>query len=247
MLGSLPLNARPIYLFTDFGVSGPWLGQMHAAIRAFASAAEVVNLVADAPASDPFLSAYLLAACVAPLPAGSIVLCVVDPGVGTERAALVIDSGGRSYIGPDNGLLSRVLDPAARVRRVLWRPGALSDSFHGRDLFAPLAGMLAQGVPFETAPLPVAGMVGHDWEAALSRVIYVDHFGNLMTGLRAGDVATHWSVRLNGQAISRARTFSDVPAGQGFWYVNALGRVEIAVNRGRADRILGLAPGDAIG
>ena len=138
-----------IVLFTDFGLAGPYVGQMRAVLHARAPDAPVVNLFADAPRFEPKLAAYLLAAYVEEFPAGTVFLAVVDPGVGGARAPAIVEADGRWFVGPENGLfaiLARRAD-AFRWWRITWTPARLSASFHGRDLFAPVAAMLASGEP----------------------------------------------------------------------------------------------------
>src|SRR5713226_7532857 len=136
-----------IVLFTDFGLAGPYTGQVNAVFCRYAPNVPVIQLFADAPAGQPKPSAYLLAAYAEWFPTGTVLLCVVDPGVGSERAALIVEADGRFYVGPDNGLFELVLRRAANPRswHIDWRPPNLSASFHGRDLFAPIAARLAQG------------------------------------------------------------------------------------------------------
>src|SRR5438034_4574389 len=136
-----------IVLFTDFGVEGPYTGQMTAVLQQTAPAVPVVSLFADLPPGQPKPAAYLLAAYARWFAAGTVFVCVVDPGVGSERGALIVEADGRFYVGPDNGLFEIVPRRAARaaVWQITWRPGALSASFHGRDLFAPVAARLARG------------------------------------------------------------------------------------------------------
>src|SRR5882757_10859172 len=136
-----------IALFTDFGLSGPYTGQMVAVLQQTAPGVPVIQLFADAPAGNPKAAAYLLAAYAAWFPPGTVFLCVVDPGVGGARAPLMIDADGRWYVGPDNGLFELLLRRAksAQTRAITWRPEKLSASFHGRDLFAPAAAQLAKG------------------------------------------------------------------------------------------------------
>ncbi|MEE9140720.1 MAG: SAM-dependent chlorinase/fluorinase [Alphaproteobacteria bacterium] len=234
-----------IVLFTDFGLEGPYVGQMTAVLAREAPGKTVVSLFADAPAFDPQASAYLLAAYAPEFPLGTVFLCVVDPGVGGAREPLALEADGRWYVGPDNGLLAIAARRAGDARwwRITWRPERLSASFHGRDLFAPVAARLARGEapPGEELPGPVGP--GADWPDDLPRIVYVDHFGNAMTGLRAGTLAEGTELEAAGRRLGRARTFSDQPAGAAFWYENANGLAEIAVTRGRADRELGLAVG----
>ena len=134
-----------IVLFTDFGLTGPYTGQMKAVLARNAPAVPVIDLFADAPAFQPYLSAYLLGAYCGAVPQGGVLLGVVDPGVGTDRLPLVVRADGRWYVGPDNGLFELVMRRAAVVEAwtIDWRPDRLSASFHGRDLFAPVAAKLA--------------------------------------------------------------------------------------------------------
>jgi S-adenosylmethionine hydrolase len=241
-----------ILLFTDFGLAGPYHGQMKAVLVQGAPAVPVIDLCADAPSHDARAAAYLLAAyapSTAPLyPAGTVFLCVVDPGVGGARLPLVLEADGRWYVGPDNGLLEivRRRAAAARMWEITWRPRRLSASFHGRDLFAPVAAMLARGDPPPGAALPAGPRVGADWPDDLARVIYLDRFGNAMTGLRAGLLPDGARLLAAGRALTRARTFGEVPPGTAMWYENANGLAEIAVNHGRADATLGLAIGTPV-
>ncbi|HPQ24900.1 MAG TPA: SAM-dependent chlorinase/fluorinase [Gammaproteobacteria bacterium] len=236
---------RPIFLFTDFGGSGPYVGQMTAAIYQAEPDSRVINLMHDAPAMRPDLAAYLLPACSRPLDPGSVVVAVVDPGVGGDRAALVVEAAEKTFVGPDNGLLSRLPD-IGRVSRVDWRPASLSASFHGRDLFAPVAARLAAGHAVATSVMPADVMVGSDWSVGLARVVYVDAYGNLMVGLDAQAIDEQRSFNVLGRHVVHAGTFCRVPAGQLFWYGNSLGLLEIAANGASAADILSLALGDRI-
>ena len=125
--------------------------------------------------------------------------------------------------------------------RITWQPAVISASFHGRDLFAPVAARLARGESPPGEPLDGSQIVGGDWPDDLAEIIYLDHFGNAMTGLRAAKLASKTRLAVGGQVLARARTFFDVPEGAAFWYENANGLAEIAVNGGRADRELDLA------
>src|SRR5580704_8992644 len=126
-----------IVLFTDFGLAGPYTGQMKAVLQQRAPTVPVIDLFADAPERNPRAAAYLLAAYAPWFPPGSVLLCVVDPGVGGTRAPLVASLDGRWFVGPDNGLFAIALRRAAsaQVWEITWRPETLSASFHGRDLF----------------------------------------------------------------------------------------------------------------
>ena len=236
-----------IALFTDFGLDGPYVGQMKAVLAARAEGVAVVDLMHDVPPFDSKSGAYLLAALLPYLPANSVVAAVVDPGVGSEREALVLEADSRRIVGPDNGLMEIAARHAddARWRRVAWQPEELSASFHGRDLFAPIAARLATGVLFEgDAAAPDSAFAA--WPDDLPEVIYIDRYGNAVTGLRASTIGWAPEVRIGDVELERGRTFSDLPLGQAFWYENANGLIEIAVNQGSAAAVLGLAVGTAV-
>ncbi len=243
----------PIVLFTDFGFEGPYTGQMKAALARDAPGVPVIDLFADAPAFDSQASAYLLAAYAQEFPLESVFLAVVDPGVGGQRAALAVAAGGRWFVGPDNGLaaIAARRGADAEVWQIVWRPERLSTSFHGRDLFAPVAAALGLGeCPGVDSPAPLtarrrdgAAMVGKAWPDDLARIVYIDVFGNAMTGLRAATLPANARLGVGGWKLAGAQTFSDVAAGAAFWYENANGLAEIAVNGDCAERRLGLAVG----
>lgn len=237
-----------IFFFTDFGADGPYLGQMESIVLASAWQARIINLIADAPSADPLHAAYLLSALAAHVPQGSIVVCVVDPGVGGERRALLIESEQRSYLGPDNGLMAQIVnrDPQAVVSSLCYDSSQLSPSFHGRDLFAPAAAELVKGQVVETVPLSREEIVGANWPDELAEVIYIDHYGNVCTGLRAGHLPTTVCLQVANTQLHHAQTFTAVPTGALFWYENSSGLLEIACNQGRAADQLGLAIGDHI-
>lgn len=237
-----------IVLFTDFGLAGPYIGQVKAVLWREAPGVPVVDLFADAPAGRPKPAAYLLAAYAAWFAPGSVVLAVIDPGVGSARAALVVEADGRWYVGPDNGLFELVRRRAVHPRlwEITWRPARLSASFHGRDLFAPVAARLARGEPPPGRPLPPDWGRRPDWPDDLPEIAYIDHFGNAMTGLRASVLGEGTQLTAGGHLLARAASFSDVAEGEAFWYENANGLAEIAVNAGRASAVLGLAIGSPV-
>src|SRR6267378_3308718 len=237
-----------IVLFTDFGLAGPYTGQVNAVLQQTAPEIPVIQLFADAPAGQPKPAAYLLAAYSAWFPEGTVLLCVVDPGVGSGRRGLIAEAAGRLYVGPDNGLFELVLRRAAGPRcwKINWRPPALSASFHGRDLFAPVAGRLAQGEPPSALASRGAPRGYPDWPDDLAEIVYIDHFGNALTGLRGECLPATARLGVGGRKIGHAETFAAAPRGEPFWYVNSNGLVEVAVNTGRADRALRLAVGSEI-
>jgi S-adenosylmethionine hydrolase len=237
--------AGMIVLFTDFGLDGPYTGQVKAVLAREAPGVPVIDLSADAPVWNPKLSAYLLASFTHEFPAGTVFLCVVDPGVGTQRRPLVVEADGRRFVGPDNGLFELVRRRAVDVSAAAidWRPARLSATFHGRDLFAPVAARLALNRQPLATPLDPRDIARPDWPDDLPAVVYIDVYGNAMTGLRASVLPEDAVMVVGDVEVPHGRTFADVPPGAALWYENSNGLAEIAVNRGRADDGLGLYVG----
>jgi S-adenosyl-L-methionine hydrolase (adenosine-forming) len=243
-----------ILLFTDFDLTGPYTGQMKAVLARHAPGVAVIDLMADAPAFAPRPAAYLLAALADQLPPPCVFLCVVDPGVGTARRPIALNADGKIFVGPDNGLLELVRRRAQVVEaaEILWRPPRLSASFHGRDLFAPIAaGLAAQGwgitaVGPDFRPLAQTEIARDDWPDDWPAAVYVDPYGNVMSGVRAASVATDATFQVGDVLLPRARTFADVPPGAGLVYENSCGLLEIAVNSGSAAATYGLKIGDGL-
>jgi S-adenosylmethionine hydrolase len=236
-----------IVLFTDFGPTGPYVGQMLAVVRRQAPQLPVVQLMCDAPAFNPLASAHLLAALSADFPQGTIFLAVVDPGVGSAtRRPVAVYVDEKWLVGPDNGLFDVIASRGVGVRwfEITWRPERLSATFHGRDLFAPVAAALARGERGAIVELrdKEVSKCGDD----LAQIVYVDHFGNAMTGMRARHLEDRHTVIVAGVPLPRARTYAEVARGQAFWYENSIGLAEIAVNQGSAARHLGLTVGSNV-
>lgn len=239
-----------IYTFTDFGAEGPYMGQMRAVLHANAPGIPVVDLMTDAPPFDPRASSYLLAAVTGALPEGGVCLAVVDPGVGSSRAPVILRANERWYVGPDNGLFEMV---ARRSESEIewWEinhvPDRLSATFHGRDLFAPVAAKLAVGgraaVDSIADPVQPDRIPYVDWADDLAEVIYIDGYGNCMLGLRWPSLSGDFEIAGPAGGIALARTFSDVHKGESLCFENAMGLAEIAVNGDNAARKLGLEIG----
>jgi len=242
-------STRLICLVSDFGPGSPYVGQVLAVLSALAPGIPVVDLMSDAASWRADLAAYLLPGLMRDLPGPAVLVCVVDPGVGSDRRALAVEADGHWLVGPDNGLLAVAARRThrARVLRVDWRPARLSDSFHGRDLFAPVGAALAMGRDLDCTPVALRELVGSDWPDQRSAVVYVDGYGNLVTGLEAASVPRHSIFELGGRQIGYARVFSEAPVGTPFWYENALGLVEVACNQGRASDLLGVVAGEPLG
>jgi hypothetical protein len=239
-----------IILFTDFGLGGPYLGQVKAVLARLAPGKTVIDLFSDAPSCRPQESAYLLAAYAEEFPPGSVFLAVVDPGVGGARPPVAVLIDGRWFVGPGNGLFEPLLRRGHQVEgfRLIPSPTArLSASFHGRDLFAPAAARLALAGRAAAGMEPFSLPRFQEWPDDLSRVVYIDHFGNALTGLRANCLAPGTLLEIGGERLSRLRTFGDAPPGGAFWYENANGLAEIAVNMGNASQALKISIGDIVG
>jgi S-adenosyl-L-methionine hydrolase (adenosine-forming) len=236
-----------IFLFTDYGLEGPYIGQVETMLFQLAPEVKVINLVVDAPHNNPKASAYLLASLIHQIPVGSVIFSVIDPGVGSGKdkpTAIKID--GRWFVGPDNGLFDIVAKQAKEILvwQISWKPEGLSNSFHGRDLYAPVCAMLENK---EQIPGDRVGWTDkHQWPEDLYEVIYIDHFGNCMTGIRAVNLDNQTTLRVNNQDISNANTFSDVSVGQSLWYENSNGLVEIATNQASASQALNITVGTNI-
>lgn len=241
-------SSGPLVLFTDFGLAGPYVGQMKAAIHRVAPHAPILDLCHDLAPFAPRPAAYLLAALLPYLPADACVVAVVDPGVGTLRRGLVLEGDGLRLVGPDNGLLAIAAQRMTQARWSVLPPpqGRVSASFHGRDWFAPAGAQLqmAQDVGLQT--LGSHPPEGSDWPADWASVIYIDRYGNAITGIRAETIPADGLLDLGKRLLARSRTFADVPRGEAFWYVNSCGMVEIAVNQGQAARMLDLEVGTPV-
>jgi S-adenosylmethionine hydrolase len=237
-----------IQLFTDFGAADLYIGQVHAVLAAAAPGVPVIDLFHDAPRFDPRAGAHLLAALVARLPAPGVIMAVVDPGVGGKRRALAVRAGDRWLVGPDNGLLSVAAERAggAEVHEISWRPEQMSATFHGRDLFAPIAARLARGDDPATLLARCDGFAVRLGAGDLPEIICIDHYGNAVTGIRAGSIAQTSRLRVGEHRVHFAQTFSDAPAGMALWYEGSLGLAEIAVNGGSAAEQLAIAVGDQV-
>jgi hypothetical protein len=237
-----------LFLFTDFGASDLYVGQIEAVLDRYAPGVRIIHLLHEAPCFDVESSAHLLAALAQRQHRGHVFLAVVDPGVGTARGGIVARVDGRTYIGPDNGLLSVIW--ARGTLKAAWRiskwPDDAAPTFHGRDVFAPVAAAVATGeFPNETVKQIGAPDVLLPPED-LARIIYVDHYGNAYTGLRGAGLATDRRLRIRRMDFAHARVFAEAPAGLGFWYVNSIGLVEVAMPGSSAAKMLGLRVGQPV-
>lgn len=249
-----------ITLLTDFGLADPFVGVMKGVILSRFPQASIVDLCHGVQPQAVIEAAFWLERCYPWFPAGSVHVAVVDPGVGSERRLLAVAAGGHYFLLPDNGILTPAMlsQPDAEVRAIdLARLGlrAQSATFHGRDLFAPLAAGLASGqLAFEALgavaePLPCA-LPAPRREALLLRgeVVTVDRFGNLITNLdaRAWPGHTPLHVTVLQRRLPVRRTYSDAGARELLGLVNSFGVLEIACRDGSAEHCLGLGRGTPV-
>ena len=249
-----------ITLLTDFGLEDAYVGIMKGVILTRCPTANIVDLTHHVAPGDIPAASYLLGAAHPYFPYGTIHTVVIDPGVGTDRRVLAAEAGGRLFVAPDNGVLSDVFDADAPVRVVsveneslFLRP--MSHTFHGRDLFAPVAAALAQGMPLdELGPradarihLPRIEPRRDDAGALLGEVIYIDRFGNLITNIRADDLPPAPFIELGRHAIRGVQTsYAAAEDGRPLAIVGSTGRLEISINHGHAAETLNAGIGATV-
>jgi len=249
-----------ITLTTDFGLKGPFVGVMKGAILARLADAQIVDLTHEIPVHWPVEAGFWIARSYRFFPSGTVHVAVVDPGVGTARSIIAGEHDGHVFLGPDNGLLQPVLGPAPeRCYRLseAWRQQqdwpAPSNTFHGRDILAPLAADIAGGRTKISAIGPPAGELipSLQDEPVASRhevrgtVVAIDNFGNLITNIDGSLVAGYRKPEIlaGGQRLALGRTYGDARPGDFLALVNSFGVVEIARAEGSAAESLGLSRG----
>jgi S-adenosylmethionine hydrolase len=237
----------PITLTTDFGTTDWFVGAMKGVILEIQPAACVVDLTHGLPAGDIRAGAFALLAGYRAFPRGTIHVVVVDPGVGSDRRALVVASPDYLFVGPDNGVLSWALGREAQPEirqltneRYLRQP--VSQTFHGRDVFAPVAAHLSRGIP-PAAFGPVADQPVHLPWPQEDAVLYIDRFGNAITNIDRAQVR---AIQIGDRRIAVEAHYQAVPAGEPVVVRGSSGFLEIAVNGGPAAEVLGLQVGDAL-
>lgn len=271
---------RTITLTTDFGTVDGYVGVMKGVMLSIAPGIRLVDLSHEVPPQDVRRAAFMLYTAVSFFPPDTVHLAVVDPGVGTERRAIAVQVPQGFLVGPDNGLFTYVLAEAEEWRAVELRDPAywlpqVSGTFHGRDIFAPVAAHLARGVPMEQLGPPVSDPVLLPLPRLEVRedrlegeVLYIDRFGNVVTSIGrlrwAGNglvldaafrraapslrpAAAGAVVEIGRKAIQGVRrTYGEVPVGESLALVGSIGFLEIAVRQGDAAHTLGVRPGDPV-
>jgi S-adenosylmethionine hydrolase len=255
--------SRPVItLTTDFGQADGYVGAMKGVILRICPHVEMVDISHQIRPQAVQQAAYVLSTVVAYFPPGTVHLVVVDPGVGSMRRPIAIQTARALYVSPDNGVLGLALDQdppqqAVHLTASSYRLSPVSATFHGRDIFAPAAAHLACGTALdelgealalsELVELPIAApqpQPGGGWQG---KILHVDRFGNLITNLRLQSHQRGLQVGVGGQWVGQiARTFSDVDPGELLAYVGSSGYLEIAVREGSAAETLSLDAGDAV-
>jgi S-adenosyl-L-methionine hydrolase (adenosine-forming) len=252
-----------ITLITDFGLRDSYVGTMKGVIHSVHRQATIVDLTHEIEPQDLMEGAFVLENSYRFFPIGTVHVVVVDPGVGTRRKPIVVDTPEHIFVGPDNGIFSRIYASSTyEVREITNRNFLLpqiSDTFHGRDVFAPAAAHLSRGVPaMELGPIletplrsdpPQPGV----WQDQITgEVIHIDSFGNLITNVTREVfemVAKGKRLRIviNGKTIDRiCRNYQEVEPSRPLALFGSMDLLEIAVHNGRADRRMGVGRGDPI-
>lgn len=267
-----------ITLMSDFGLRDPYVGVMKGVIAAINSSVVTIDLTHHIPPQDVAAARFAWMTSVPYFPIGTVHLGVVDPGVGSQRRAIALAIGidaakpDAFLVAPDNGLASGILARYPVIQAVTlnkpcyWRDANPSRTFHGRDIFAPIAAHLASGVPLTEVGQSIAPetLISLDLPRVTPTIVNgtvelagyiqaVDHFGNGITNVSeealrdaARSRPGFWFIQLPGQRILGGRTYSEVPIGQAVAIVGSHGFVEIAVNGGSAQATLKLEVGSLV-
>ena len=244
-----------ITLTTDFGLSDPFVGIMKGVILGITPDAQLVDISHDIHSYDITEAAFVVETAHRYFPEGAVHVVVVDPGVGSARRPIAVFSHGQFFVAPDNGVLSTVLENEAyHIQNGGLFLKSVSQTFHGRDVFAPVAAHLAKGTPIETVgprisdfikkPLPIPRRQGRK---IVGTVLRVDKFGNVITNVRRSDLSSNFIIRVGGLPITRLYgNFSEAKPGEFFAVEGSTGHIEIALNQASAADRLNLASGSEI-
>lgn len=260
---------RPVIaLMTDFGLGDGDVGVMKGVIAGIAPQANLIDITHDIAPQNVPSAAWILAAAYHYFPAGTVFVCVIDPGVGSSRGAIAVHAGEWFFVGPDNGLFSYVLQEqpvhaASLLSNPAYHLSYVSSTFHGRDIFSPVGAYLASGIPIREMGTPLDPVMlqrinieppvrrGTDIDA---HIIHIDNFGNLITNIPLPvvpdlfDASKVQAIFPAGRVVDRRRRFfAEGPDdGQPFIYGDSSGYVGIAVRNGNAAKMLGVRFGAPI-
>jgi S-adenosylmethionine hydrolase len=238
-----------ITLTTDFGLSDPFVGIMKGVILGIAPGARVVDITHEIPSHDIAEAAFAIDFAHRYFPDRSIHVVVVDPGVGSARRPIAAAVRGQVFVAPDNGVLARILEAPAEVYHItntglFRRP--VSRTFHGRDIFAPVAAHLASGTALASIGSRIEDYVMLPASTRPS-VLRVDKFGNVITNLRLDDLPAGFAIRIGGRSVRRLLdSYEDAAAGEVFAIEGSAGFIEISVKRGSAAKTLQVGAGAEI-
>ena len=259
----MTIMAGTIALLTDFGNDDYFVGAMKGAILSVNPQATIVDITHNVRPQDIRSAAFTLSACRRDFPAGTIFVAVVDPGVGSERRAILAEAEGGLYVAPDNGLLSFVFEEArengekirvVELKNERFFRDQVSRTFHGRDIFAPVAAHLSKGIgPVEFGPeisdFVVTPFVKPRKEGGRTEaeIIHIDRFGNLITNLRPDDLPERFAITVGFHEVRRmVGTFSEAAHGEIVAIPGSAGYVEIAANGGSAAGLLDVGTGHVV-
>ena len=257
---------RIITLTSDFGPMMGYVGQMKGAILNINREVQIVDLSHGVPPQEISVAALILEQSAPYFPAGTIHVCIVDPEVGTNRPAIIVATSKAFFIGPDNGIFgwlarTRQIKEVFAIENAKYFLDTVSSTFHGRDIFAPVAAYVSMGYPLDefgrrvqTVMVASADEVGRDGDDLVGCIVAVDSFGNLITSFSNQDlemyrlhhVAEDVMVSFKDVTIAIHTTFTDVQPGEILCYVGSSGRLEVAINRGNAANALAARIGDQI-
>ncbi|HSJ09853.1 MAG TPA: SAM-dependent chlorinase/fluorinase [Longimicrobiales bacterium] len=247
-----------ITLLTDFGTRDGYVAAMKGVIATIAPHTIIDDAAHDIPPGDVHAAAWALATYWERYPVGAIHVVVVDPGVGTSRRPIALRADGRFLVGPDNGVFSRVLEGALSTRAVTLDASRITDdgvsaTFHGRDIFAPAAALIARGASLERLGEPAGDLVmlelarpWQDGDAVGGEVVHVDRYGNLISNIPARRVTPGARIEIAGREPRLCTTYGDVAPGELCALVGSSGTLEISVRDGSAAEALAAGRGAAV-
>ena len=244
-----------VTLLTDFGTADSYVAEMKGVILTRTPTVVLVDITHSIRPGEVRSAAYVLGRVWHHFPPGTIHLVVVDPGVGTTRAALAFSAHGHYFVGPDNGVFTPLLHDAEVEMVTLPTPDGASPTFHGRDVFAPAAAALAAGATLSTLGQPFAGIPErlaytephYEGKSVVGEIVYIDRFGSLITNLTTELVPPYATLEVEDLDLGPLRrTFNDVTNGGLLAYVGSGGAIEIAVRNGSAARRLGIGVGGRV-